>query len=410
MGSHSTAGCKPGRAATGDSIYPLEYNFSVRELVFLPDSSASATRSPDAFHIVNRRVEVYKPDLHFSMSPAPGENRVNRVAFVLAAVCMAAAFTPCAPQEGPSEPPLIGAAGVPRELGATRDYDRIFATLAAHGIDLFYPTFQYVEAPRAASLGFEADFVPPCRPEDPAFAAMRAHGVGLIVPAGLLYHPDGPLPPLEADPLAALIACAGDVIYGILSHDEPAHGGVRPGATRALYERIKAVAPELPILMVHAPLRVGDGGPGDASADAYLAAVAEHSRHADIVGFDTYPIPTSIQRIGAPGSNEVLDAGSAVDTYLDLARRTAPGKRYLSVIQNFSPASQYAPELRVRFPPELRARARAPSREEMRTMLRTAATSGASIVVWYGGAFTETEDAPEWRATLAVSAELGGNE
>jgi hypothetical protein len=33
---------------------------------------------------------------------------------------------------------------------------------------------------------------------------------------------------------------------------------------------------------------------------------------------------------------------------------------------------------------------------------------GASVVIWYGGGFTETEDAPQWRATLEVSAEFGG--
>jgi hypothetical protein len=324
---------------------------------------------------------------------------------------MAAAHTPCASQESrPDTAPLIGVAGVPRELAATRDYDRIFATLSAHGIDLFYPTFQYVEAPKAASLGFEADFVPPCRREDPAFAAMRAHGIRLIVPAGLLYDPSRSLPPPEADPLAALIACAGDVIYGVLSYDEPPHSGLQPGATQALYRRIKAVAPQMPVLMVHAPLRVRNGAAGDDPARrAYLAAVAEHSRHADIVGFDTYPIPVSIQRLGAPGpGGAIVGEREAVGAYLAFIRRTNPGKHYLSVIQNFSPADQYAPELRARFPAELRARARAPSRTEMRTMLRQAVQNGASVVIWYGGGFTETEDAPQWRATLEVSAEFGG--
>lgn len=334
-----------------------------------------------------------------------------RFVSVLAAACAAAAVAPCISDEvPPGASPLIGVAGVPRELGATRDYDRIFATLAAHDIGLFYPVFQYVEAPRSRSLGFETDFVPPCRPDAPALAAMRAHGIRLIVPAGLLYDRATPLPPLEHDPLEALIACAGiDAIYGVLSYDEPAHAGIPPETTQALYQRVKAVAPEMPVLMVHAPLRVQRGAPGgDPARLAYLASVAEHSRHADIVGFDTYPIPTPIARVGAPdASGHILDETTVVEAYLDFMKRAAPGKRYLAVIQNFSPADQYAPELLARVPAELRAQARPPTRAELETMLHEAVQHGASVVVWYGAGFTKTEDAPEWRGTLDISAQLG---
>lgn len=335
-----------------------------------------------------------------------------RFAFVLAAACAAAAVGVCSSAEiASTDGPLIGVAGVPKELGATRDYDRIFATLAAHGIGLFYPSFQYVEAPFSASLGFESDFVPPCRPDDPAFAAMRAHGIRLIVPAGLIYDRARPLPPLDRDPLAALIACAGAAtIYGVLSYDEPAHTGVPQEASRALYARIKAVAPDMPVLMVHAPLRVESDAPAqDPARLDYLAEVAAHSRHADIVGFDTYPIPTSMARVGAPDAGDrIMDERTAVGAYLDFIKDAAPGKRYLAVIQNFSPADQYAPELLALVPAELRARARAPSLAEMETMMREAVEHGADVVVWYGGGFTKTADAPQWRGTLDVSAGLGG--
>lgn len=337
-----------------------------------------------------------------------------RFAFVLSVACAAAAGGLCLSAEVHSQDePLIGVAGVPRELGATRDYGRIFATLAANGIDLFYPVFQYVEAPHSASLGFETDFVPPCRPDDPAFAAMKAHGVRLIVPAGLLYDRAMPLPPLDQDPLATLIDCTGaETIYGVLSYDEPASSGVPQEASRALYERIKAVAPDMPVLMVHAPLRIDRGAPGeDPTRLDYLAEVAGHSRHADIVGFDTYPIPTSIARVGAPDAGDrILDEKTAVGSYLDFMKDAAPGKRYLSVIQNFSPADQYAPELLALVPAELRAQARPPSRAELASMLHTAVEHGASVIVWYGAGFTKTADAPEWRGTLDVSAKLGGEE
>jgi hypothetical protein len=77
------------------------------------------------------------------------------------------------------------------------------------------------------------------------------------------------------------------------------------------------------------------------------------------------------------------------------------------MIQNFSPADQYAPELLSLVPPELRAEARPPSRSELETMLHEAVEHGASVVVWYGGGFTKTVDAPQWQATLEVSAGLG---
>lgn len=342
---------------------------------------------------------------------------MSRLAFVLAAACSAAAFVlgmvvPCLSDEAPSRAVPIGVAGVPRELGATRDYDRIFTTLAAHGIELFFPTFQYVEAPRPESLGFEADFVPPCRADGPAFTAMQAHGIRLIVPAGLLYDPGKPLPPLERDPLAALLACAGEEsIFGVLSYDEPAHSGVSPEATQVLYARIKTVAPDMPVLMVHAPLRIENGAAGqDAARQDYLSRVAEHSQHADIVGFDTYAIPTSIARVGAPDDgNRILDGETAVEAYLEFIKRAAPGKRHLAVIQNFSPADQYAPEQLALFPADLRAQARPPSRAELQAMLQGAVQHGASVVVWYGGAFTKTVAAPQWRGTLDVSAELGSD-
>jgi hypothetical protein len=104
----------------------------------------------------------------------------------------------------------------------------------------------------------------------------------------------------------------------------------------------------------------------------------------------------------------VVDAETAVEAYLDFIGQVAPGKRYLSVIQNFSPADQYAPEMVALFPPELRAEARPPSKSELEGMLRAAVDNGASVIVWYGGGFIKSEAAPEWRGTLDVSAELGG--
>ncbi len=342
-----------------------------------------------------------------------GGRKVSRLAWLLAVSTVSGVVPPCLSEElAAGTEPLVGVAGVPYDLGATRDYDQIFGTLAGRGIDLFFPTFQYEEAPQTRSLGFESDFVPPCRWDDPAFLALRNSGVRLIVPASLLYDPGQPLPPIESDPLAALVACAGDgTLFGVLSYDEPAHNGIAPAATQALYDRIKTVAPDAPVLMVHAPLRVPLDAPSEDPAGLeYLAKVQEHSRAADIVGFDTYPIPESMARVGAPDAgNRILGPETVVGAYLDFIAEAAPGKSYLAVLQNFSPADQYAPEALARIPQELRSRARPPSRAELDAMLHQAVGNGAGLVIWYGGGFTKSEDAPQWRDTLDVSAQLEAN-
>lgn len=302
---------------------------------------------------------------------------------------------------------LYGVAGVPVDLGRSRDYGEIFALLAANGIDLFFPTFLHQQLPVARSLGFERDFTPPCRPGDPAFAALRESGVGLIVPASLLYAPDRPLPPVSRDPLAALIDCAGKgVVRGLLSYDEPVHSGVPEEAAAALHARVRQVAPDLPVMMVHAPMTT-DTSP--AHHARYIEGVRRMSRHADIVGFDIYPVPGRIAKIVRPRSGtEVLEGAEAVAAYAALIRELAPGRRHLAVLQNFAYADQYAAPLRESFPAELVAAARGPTAAEMEAMARAARAGGAEIIVWFGGAYTPSTAAPHWRATLEVTRRLGG--
>lgn len=304
----------------------------------------------------------------------------------------------------------FGAAGVPMGLGATRDYDRIFQQLSDNGITLFYPVFQYVEAPEAQSLGFEVDFVPPCTANGAAFAAMRRHGIKLIAPGNLLYSPDAPLPPIAQDPLAALIACAGrDSVFGVLSFDEPVLNGVSTKSTKALYARVKAMAPDMPVLMVHAPLVIENGREDSRSArNAYLSRVAEHSAFADIVGFSTYPIPPMVAKMGSPSQGDnVVDHITAARDYVAWLRDAVPGKRIMAVLQNFSYADQYAPDLLAEVAsPELIALVNAPTRRELTEMAQTSETAGAEIVIWYGAGFTKPANAQSWLDTLAVSARL----
>jgi hypothetical protein len=305
----------------------------------------------------------------------------------------------------------FGVAGVPMELGQTRDYDRIFAQLSANGVDLFFPVFQFVEAPEPQSLGFEVDFVPPCRPDDPAFAAMRHHGIKLIAPGNLLY-PEGRFPPLADDPLAALIACAGrEHVFGVLSFDEPVQNGLSIRATRGLYERVKAVAPDMPVLMVHAPLVIEEGKHDtQAARESYLAQVAKQSRYADIVGFSTYPIPPMVAKMGAPGQGDsIVDHVTAAREYVAWLRAALPDKQVMAVLQNFNYADQYSPALlAVVATPDLIAMVNAPTARELEDMARTSVAAGADLVIWYGAGFTKPADARSWRDTLSVSRRLAG--
>lgn len=298
-------------------------------------------------------------------------------------------------------------AGVPVDLAKERNYEAIFTLLAQNGVSLFVPVFLYQQVPVARSLGYERDFTPPCKASDPAFVALRKSGLGLIMPASLLYSPDRPLPPKEQDPLAAVIACAGEgVVRGVASYDEPVHARIPEAAVEALYVRVKEIAPQLPVMMVHAPMTTGTSSE---YRHHYIEAVRSMSRYSDFVGFDVYPIPERIARIVGPQSgNEVIGGAEAVTAYTDLIRELAPDKKYLTVLQSFAYADQYAPALRETFPPELVAiAARGPTRAELDSMANAARNSGAGLVIWFGGAYTPSAAEERWQATLDATRQSG---
>lgn len=304
----------------------------------------------------------------------------------------------------------VAVAGVPKYIGAGRDYDAIFEQLSAAGIRIFFPVFQYQEAPEPKSLGFEADFVPPCRRDGPGFRALRAHGIRLIVPAGLLYAPGEAMPPLDEDPLRRLLACAGRAaVYGVLSFDEPVLNGLSVDATGQLYERVKAVDPSLPVLMVHAPLVIEPGRQdSDAAREDYLEQVRAQSRNADIVGFSLYPIPSLIAKMGAPGAGDaVVEHAQAVEDYMRWLAEALPDRRRMAVLQSFAYRDQFSPEyLPEVAPPELIEAARAPSRAELSEMAQIAVDDGVDLVVWYGSGFTWDAGSNLWKNVLAVSTAL----
>src|SRR5439155_24087307 len=116
-----------------------------------------------------------------------------------------------------------------------------------------------------------------CDPRSPAFTRLAAHHVQLLLSSDVMYPP-GSFPPMEQDPLRTLMGCAGRAgVFGVLSYDEPAWNNVSLANLKALYARVKAIDPSLPVLMVNAPMARVDANGNQVTAaqvSAYFDAVA----------------------------------------------------------------------------------------------------------------------------------------
>jgi hypothetical protein len=300
---------------------------------------------------------------------------------------------------------LFGVAGVPKSLGETRDYDKIFGQLKASGMSVFFGTFQFQEVPTGLSLGFEGDFLPPCQATDKPFVALKAHGIKLLVPGNLIYPPDQEeLPPLDSDPLRQLLACTGtDGIYGVSNYDEPSHTNITDSQLKRLFDRVKLVEPTLRVLMVHAPLFT------DQAAETYkpyLDVVVRQSAFADVVGFDVYAVPPAIVKIANPDGSASDDPADAIGAYMSWIRQKAPTKSFLMVLQGHSIADVFAAAERDKFPPEILNVVRPPNLKETRDMARRAVDGNASIVIWWGPSFVKSDATPPWASIRSTVAEL----
>ena len=94
-------------------------------------------------------------------------------------------------------------------------------------------------------------------------------------------------------------------VYGVYSYDEPVAQGISLESVKRLYEHVKSIDPNLPVLMIHA-LLVLDVAimQSPEQRAAYLNKVIEYSQYADIVGFDVYPIPSHITQLATPYSDD----------------------------------------------------------------------------------------------------------
>ncbi len=314
----------------------------------------------------------------------------------------------------------ITAAGVPKYWGETRDYDAWFSELAAAGITDFLPFSEYQEFPEALYLGYEVDFFPPCSYDDAAFQALRAHKIKLLV-AGEVLYADG-FPPLEEDPLRALMACAGEgMISAVLSVDEPGitqiHADDPTRNARMLYEHVKAVDPSLPVMMVHAPIPQtvvesdGTSRPvNQVDVDTYLRHIEEFSLYADIIGFDLYPIPAEFASLIAPNLGlSHFEYKAAFPAYFDWLHDVAAGKPYFLVLQAFSFERELSPEMAQEVK-DAGFHLRFPTESELQDMACLAVEGGVSKLALWGQSFLLSEDEAFWESVLAVSHSITTDE
>lgn len=296
--------------------------------------------------------------------------------------------------------------GVPADLGQKRQYAPLFSLLKTNGIDAFMPTFQYQEAPEAKSLGFEIDFLPPCSGSRHAFTALATTGTKLLMPAELLYPPGQTLPSLEKDPLKALLACLGrDALYGISNYDEAILNAIDSTALKAVYQRVKAIDNSIPVLMVHAPM-LSDRALFNSTErqQRYLQNVIRYSRHADIVGFDVYPVPLALSKlIPATPVPELTDI-SVIESYLLWLKENLTDKKTLIVLQGFSYADLYEPDyLRRQLPPSIIDQLIAPSQSHIRQWLKLSERYKLHTVIWWGQALLANQQQAPWLDILTLS-------
>lgn len=310
---------------------------------------------------------------------------------------------------GPGRAQSFGVAGSPVETIEDRDYLRLFTTLKSRGIDTYFPTFQFQELPHALSLGYEIDFMPPCTPGDPAFAALRASGMTLLLPGELLYPDAAALRqlPMDEDPLRQVLSCAGpEHVAAITTYDEAIFNGRPIEDVAAFYARVKAVAPELPVLMVHAPILTDD--PTFKTLDQiqrYLKEVTDYSAHADAVGFDIYPVPADLSNLATPVSGgAVVAEDRAVADYLSWLEDAVPARQRLVVLQGFGYADLYESKfLEASFPAEVINAARAPTGKETDLMVSQAISAGAEWVIWWGPSLLKETGSAPWQTILDIA-------
>lgn len=319
------------------------------------------------------------------------------------------------------ENPIVGVAGVPKYLGETRNYDKIFKELRDNGFSTYMAFSQYSEHPKAKSLASDADFFPPCSPNDSQWKAMRDNNIKLIIP-GYIIFADYFESLTPGDPLQELIDCIGrDLIFGVTNYDEPVgslwDGSLTKHDLYTVYRKTKEVDPTIPVLMVHAPFYASNPVEGldylyptSEERDKYFRLVKEASEYADIVGFDIYPIPLGFGGgLTSPSldGKHITNFKSAIIDYLAWIKSEVPGKIYLVTLQGFNFAMQYEGD----FVPDGVSMAdiktlRNPTFKELEGMAKGAIEGGALVLLWWGQTHITPQDASLWEDIKIVSKNI----
>lgn len=296
----------------------------------------------------------------------------------------------------------VGTVGMPFDLAASRDFETLFAQMQAAGQTLFMPMSLYEAHPAPQGTGLEAAFFPPpYGTADPGlYAAMRAHGIKMVVPASLIYPLGQALPAPQNDPLVALIQAAGiDLVAGVYSYDEPVLNGVPESALKAVYQHVKAISPDLPVIQVNAP-------PEHVQHIApYLSAMMSGTRWADQVGFSIYDSGLAGAGFVTPYSaGATVDAATALGHYMQWLDFVMPGKSKIGILQGFGLADLFSDSALAEFDPAVVAAAQAPGIVAMSEAVR--ALPGVDTLMWFGPSYLDSSLERAWQDILAVSASI----
>ena len=104
--------------------------------------------------------------------------------------------------------------------------------------------------------------------------------------------------------------------------DEPAHAGVPAEGMVEVYEHLKGLDPDRPVVVIEAPRRRG-GEP------LTVAAVRPYARACDIHGVDVYPIPRGAHAGGPPVNTDL----SVVGDMTRIVAEASPGKPIWTTLQ-----------------------------------------------------------------------------
>ncbi len=162
--------------------------------------------------------------------------------------------------------------------------------------------------------------------------------------------------------------------------DEPAHGHVAAAGCVAVYERLQALDPDHPVVIIEAPR---GPGPTPQSADVPLtaAAIAPYAAACDIHGVDIYPV--SVPPGAHAGKTPVNTDISVVGDMTAIIARATPRKAIWTTLQ--IAWSGVFPPHQIIFP----------TLQQARFMAYDAIVAGARGLMFFGGQFTQVMNAAD---------------